>query len=179
MRTRQTTRPDTSQRKKETLIKRKTSPTDISERNALCPQLSVDLLCPITHIMYSESQQGTFPTAAKSSLLPIRASANPSHLYRKYTVNISIDTSNHALHNADNKQLKRIRKPTPNKVNHLQPVPPIQRSSGPPGTRNNLPIMLNRHPVALQTKFPDQLFKASSLRKRLEVTGLAIQNHRQ
>ena len=62
------------------------------------------------------------------------------------------------------------------KVNHLQPVPCVQRSFPPNGTRNDLPIVFNRHPVPLQPKFTDELFKTGRLGKRIESTRLAIEN---
>jgi hypothetical protein len=37
--------------------------------------------------------------------------------------------------------------------------------------------MLNRHPVPLQPKFTNELFKTGRLRKRIEVAGLAVENH--
>src|SRR5260370_13973741 len=73
-------------------------------------------------------------------------------------------------------QLNQIAKPATNEMNHLQPIPSVQRSFGPTGPRNNLPIMLNRHPVSLQPKFTDELFEVGRLRERIEGTRLAVEN---
>ena len=45
-----------------------------------------------------------------------------------------------------------------------QPIPRLQHRPRPDGTRNNLPIMLDRHPVPLQPKFADKLLQADRLR---------------
>jgi hypothetical protein len=63
-------------------------------------------------------------------------------------------------------------------VHHFQPIPPIQDPLSPGGTRNDLAIVLHRHPVTLQPQFGDNVLKAGRLRKRSKRTGLAIKNKR-
>jgi hypothetical protein len=94
-----------------------------------------------------------------------------------YVGDTSGNTSHFLLMQLIKEHLNYAINTTAHKVNHLQPVPPVQRSLAPTGTRHNLPIMLNRHPVPLQPKFTNELFKTGRLRKRIEVAGLAVENH--
>jgi hypothetical protein len=68
---------------------------------------------------------------------------------------------------------------TADKMNYLQPVSSVKYSLGPPRARNNLSIMLNRYPVTLQPKFPNELLKAGTLRERIKCAGLAVKNQRE
>jgi hypothetical protein len=63
-----------------------------------------------------------------------------------------------------------------NEVNHLQPVPSIQNGLRPTRPRNDLSIVLNRDPVTLQPKLPNELFEACRLWERLKCAGLAVKN---
>jgi hypothetical protein len=79
-----------------------------------------------------------------------------SHATDSNTLSIAIKAKQLSCHQSLALTTSKLAlKPASDEVNHLQPVPSIQGSLGPTGSRNDLPITLNRHPVTLQPKLSD------------------------
>jgi hypothetical protein len=78
--------------------------------------------------------------------------------------------------NAFGMETNRRTSPASDKMNQLQSIPFAQGNLTPPGARNDLSVMFNRHTVTLDSECADKLFEIGRRRELIECPGLPIEN---
>jgi hypothetical protein len=121
--------------------------------------------------MYSDRQDGVCP--AEASTLLVHGSAKLKRCIETKTHPID-KTQLGAFYFSLVQATQPSHSAATNEMDYLQPVPSVHVSLGPTRPRHDLAVMLDRHPVALQSQFSNQPLKARWLWKRLECARLPI-----